>query len=47
MTCVLPVQHSARSSVDNCFPDEAVTNARQLMDRLGAAEVPVAAPEYL
>jgi hypothetical protein len=32
------VQHSAQSSVDNCFRDQAVTNAKQLADLLNSAD---------
>jgi hypothetical protein len=41
VTFVSPAQHSARSSVDNCFRDQAVTNARQLVDLLSSADMPV------
>jgi hypothetical protein len=34
LTCVFPVQRSVRPSVDNCFRDQAVTNAKQLADLL-------------
>jgi hypothetical protein len=34
-------QRSARSSVDNCFSDHAVTNARQLADLLSSADAAV------
>jgi hypothetical protein len=37
-------QRSVQSSVDNCFRDQAVTNASQLADLLSSADVPVAAP---
>jgi len=42
--CSSPVQHSASSSVDNCYRDQAVTNAAQLADLLSGADVPVASP---
>ena len=44
VTCVFPVQGSTQSSLDNCFRDQAVTNARQLADLLSSADVSVAAP---
>jgi hypothetical protein len=34
VTCVFPVQHSAWWRLDNCYRDQAVTNARQIMDLL-------------
>ena len=37
-SCAFPAQRSARSSVDNCFRDHAVTNARQLADLLAGAD---------
>jgi hypothetical protein len=43
VTCVSRVQHSAWWRLDNCFRDQAVTNARQLADLLSGANVPVAA----
>ena len=44
MTCVLPVQHSAQPRLDNCYRDQAVTNAAQLADLLSREDVPVVAP---
>ena len=53
LTCVFPAQHSAQSSVDNCYRDQAVdncyrdqavTNAAQLAGLLSSADVPVAEP---
>jgi hypothetical protein len=44
LSCAFPAQHSARSSLDNCFRDQAVTNARQLADLLTSADVHMAAP---
>jgi hypothetical protein len=44
MTCVSPGQHSARWSVDNCYRDQAVTNARQLADLLSSADASVVPP---
>jgi hypothetical protein len=44
LTCVFAVQHSARSSVDNCYRDQAVTNAAQLADLLRGADVPALRP---
>jgi hypothetical protein len=38
-------EHSARSSVDNCYRDYAVNNAQQFMDLLKSADVPVAEPK--
>jgi hypothetical protein len=38
----LPAQHGAWSRLDNCYRDQAVTNARQLADLLTSANVPVA-----
>jgi hypothetical protein len=43
-TCVFPVQHSARWSVDNCYRDDAVTNARQLADLLSSEDASVVGP---
>jgi hypothetical protein len=37
-TCIFPAQHCAQSSVDNCFRDQAVTNAKQLADLLNSAD---------
>jgi hypothetical protein len=37
-------QHSAQSSVDNCYRDQAVTNARQLADLLNSADAAVVGP---
>jgi hypothetical protein len=37
-------QHSVQSSVDNCFRDQAVTNAAQLADLLSSEDVPVVGP---
>jgi hypothetical protein len=37
-TCIFPAQHSAQSSVDNYFRDQAVTNAKQLADLLNSAD---------
>ena len=45
LTCKDAGQHSVRSCVDNCYRDQAVTNARQLADLLSEAEVPLVAPE--
>jgi len=44
VTCVFPVQHSARWRLDNCYRDQAVTNAAQLADLLSRADVPVVSP---
>jgi hypothetical protein len=44
VTWVLPAQHSAQSSVDNCYRDQAVTNAAQLADLLNSEDVPVVPP---
>jgi hypothetical protein len=43
-TCVFPAQHSAQSSVDNCYRDQAVTNAAQLADLLPGADAAVVSP---
>jgi hypothetical protein len=45
LTCVFPVQRSVRPSVDNCYRDQAVTNAARLADLLRAADLPVARPD--
>jgi hypothetical protein len=37
-------QRSAQSSVDNCYRDQAVTNAAQLADLLSREDVPVVSP---
>lgn len=44
LSCAFPAQRSARSSVDNCFRDQAVTNARQLADLLAGADALVVTP---
>jgi hypothetical protein len=44
LTCVSPGQRSASSGLDNCFRDDAVTNARQLADLLTSADASVVAP---
>jgi hypothetical protein len=44
LTCGDAGQHSVRSSVDNCFRDQAVTNARQLADLLSGADAFVVGP---
>jgi hypothetical protein len=43
-TCVFPVQHNAQGRLDNCYRDQAVTNARQLADLLSGADTPVVSP---
>jgi hypothetical protein len=45
VTFVSPALHSARSSVDNCYRDQAVTNAAQLADLLSREDVPVLPPQ--
>ena len=40
----MQVQHSAQPRLDNCFRDNAVTNARQLTDLLASAEAAVISP---
>jgi len=40
-TCVFPVQHRARWRLDNCYRDQAVTNAAQLADLLSREDVAV------
>ena len=44
MACIFTVQHSAQSSVDNCYRDQAVTDAAQLADLLSSADAPVVSP---
>ena len=44
VTCVLPVQRSAQPRLDNCYRDQAVTNARQPADLLSSAVASVVAP---
>jgi hypothetical protein len=39
-----PVQRSAQSRLDNCYRDQAVTNARQLADLLSGADAAVVSP---
>ena len=39
--CISPVQRSVHWQLDNCYQDQAVTNARQLTDLLSSADVPV------
>ena len=45
MTCVFPAQRDAQWRLDNCYRDQAVTNARQLAELLASADVFVARPE--
>jgi hypothetical protein len=45
MTCVFPVQRSARRRLDNCYRDQAVTNAAQLADLLTREDAPLVPPE--
>jgi hypothetical protein len=45
LSCAFPAQRSARSSVDNCWRDQAVTNARQLADLLSNADLSVVASD--
>jgi hypothetical protein len=44
LTCVFPTQHSAWWRLDNCYRDQAVTNARQLADLLNSADASVVGP---
>ena len=44
MTCSFHAQRSARWGLDNCFRDQAVTNAAQLADLLSSANAPVVVP---
>ena len=44
LTCVFPAQHGARWRLDNCYRDQAVTNAAQLAGLLSSADMPVASP---
>ena len=43
LSCAFPAQRSAQSSVDNCYRDQAVTNAAQLADLLRGADAAVVA----
>jgi hypothetical protein len=43
-TCVFPAQRSAWWRLDNCYRDQAVTNARQLADMLTSADAAVVSP---
>jgi hypothetical protein len=43
-TCGYAGLRSAQSSVDNCYRDQAVTNAAQLADLLRGADAPVVRP---
>jgi hypothetical protein len=45
MSCDDAGQHSAQPRLDNCFRDQAVTNARQLADLLSSAEAAVVSPD--
>jgi hypothetical protein len=44
VACVFPVQHTAQWRLDNCFRDQAVTNAAQLAGLVSSADVPVMPP---
>ena len=44
VTCAFPVQRSAWWRLDNCYRDQAVTNARQLADLLSGADAAVVSP---
>jgi hypothetical protein len=44
LSCISPAQRSAWWRLDNCFRDQAVTNARQLADLLTSADAFVVAP---
>ena len=44
MTCENEGQRSAQSSVDNCYRDQAVTNAAQFAGLLNSADVSVMPP---
>jgi hypothetical protein len=43
-TCEHAGQHSVQPGVDNCYRDQAVTNARQLADLLTSADTSVVSP---
>jgi hypothetical protein len=45
MSCVFLVKRSARWRLDNCYRDQAVTNAAQLADLLTREDVPLVPPE--
>ena len=45
LTCVFPAQHCAQWRLDNCYRDQAVTNARQLADLLSGADASVVSPD--
>jgi hypothetical protein len=40
VTWVFPAQHSVEWRLDNCYRDQAVTNAKQLADLLADADAP-------
>jgi len=44
VSCIFPAQYSARRRLDNCYRDQAVTNARQLADLLSGADAVVMDP---
>ena len=44
LSCVFPTQRSAQWGLDNCFRDNAVTNARQLADLLSSVDAAVVSP---
>jgi hypothetical protein len=44
VACVFPVQHTAQWRLDNCYRDQAVTNAAQLADLLRGADAAVVSP---
>ena len=44
VTCAFPAQRSAESRLDNCYRDQAVTNAAQLAGLLSSADGSVASP---
>jgi hypothetical protein len=44
LTCVFPAQRSAWWRLDNCFRDQAVTNAAQMAGLLSGADLPVVPP---
>jgi hypothetical protein len=45
VSCVFPAQRSAQWRLDNCYRDQAVTNAAQLADLLGGADADVVSPD--
>jgi hypothetical protein len=44
LSCVSPARHGAFWRLDNCFRDQAVTDARQLAELLSSADALVVSP---